>query len=99
MADREPSVIELMNGPKRPDARARKTVQWIALAFSTILLTLTVAVVFLYGLDVLTLLSLIGLAFLVIAMVGTLRYKGEDPMEQFEPHEDLRPRPFKRRQR
>ncbi len=90
-ADREPTVIELMNGPKRPDARQRKTVQWIGLAFSTMLLALTCAVVYLYGLDVLTLVSLVVLGFLVAAMIGTLRYKGEDPMQQFEPHDDLRP--------
>lgn len=90
-ADREPTVIELMNGPKRQSERNRRAVQWVGLAFSTMMLALTCGVIYLYGLDVLTLMSAVMLGFLVIAMIGTLRYKGEDPMEQFEPHDDLRP--------
>lgn len=96
VSDREPTVIELMNGPKRPTERRRKTVLWIALAFATAMLAMTFAVIALYGLDFLTIFTAALLIVIVAAMAGALRYKGEDPMAQFEPHDDLRPRPFGR---
>lgn len=85
VAEREPSVIELMNGPARPDARKRRTVLWIGLAFGAMLLALTLGVIALYGLDFLTLLTAAILVMVVAAMIGALRYKGEDPMAQFDP--------------
>lgn len=97
VGEREPTVIELMNGPERPTARRRNTVLWIALTFSTMLLTLTVAVIALYGLDILTLLTAVMLGFVVAAMIGQLRYKGEDPMAQFDPPDREPPQPFWRR--
>jgi len=95
--DREKSVIELMNGPERPDARRRKTVLWIALAFATLMLAMTFAVIANYGLDFLTLITAIVLGFVVAAMIGALRYKGEDPMAQFDDPNREPPRPFWRR--
>lgn len=97
VSEREPSVIELMNGPARPTARRRNTVLWIALAFATMLLAMTFAVIALYGLDFLTLITIVVLGFTVAAMIGALRYKGEDPMAQFDPPDREPPRPFWRR--
>lgn len=95
--EREPSVIELMNGPARPTARKRNAVLWIALAFATMMLAMTFAVIALYGLDILTLTTIVILGFTVAAMIGALRYKGEDPMAQFDPPDREPPRPFWRR--
>lgn len=97
VAEREPTVIELMNGPRRASESRRRTVLWIALTFTTLMLVLTVAVISLYGLDFLTLLSLAILGMIEAAMIGALRYKGEDPMEQFDPIDREPPRPFWRR--
>ncbi|MGH2958905.1 MAG: hypothetical protein ACRDKE_04825 [Solirubrobacterales bacterium] len=95
--ERELTVIELMNGPERPSPRRRRTVIWIGLAFSSVLFVMTVAVIGLYGLDVLTLMTIIPLGFLVAAMIGALRYQGEDPMAQFDPPDREPPRAFWRR--
>lgn len=95
--ERELSVIELMNGPARPSARRRRAVIWVGLAFSSVMFVLTLAVIGLYGLDILTLMTIVPLGFLVAAMVGALRYKGEDPMAQFDPPDREPPRPFWRR--
>lgn len=92
--EREPSVIELMNGPERPTAQRRNTVLWICLTFATMMLALTVAVISIYGLDILTLFTGIALAFVVAAMIGALRYKGVDPMAQFDPPDRPPPRRF-----
>lgn len=97
LGDREPTVIELMNGPARPDARRRRTILWVGLAFATLMLALTFAVIASSGLDLLTLISAAILAILVAAMIGALRYKGEDPMAQFDPPDVAPPRPFWRR--
>ncbi len=95
--ERELTVIELMNGPARPTERRRRTVIWIGLAFSSVLFVLTLAVIGLYGLDILTLMTIVPLGFLVAAMIGALRYKGEDPMARFDPPDREPPRPFWRR--
>lgn len=95
--ERELTVIELMNGPARPSARRRNAVLWVGLAFSSVLFVLTLAVIGLYGLDILTLMTIVPLGFLVAAMIGALRYKGEDPMAQFDPPDREPPRPFWRR--
>ncbi len=95
--EREPSVIELMNGPERPSPRRRRTVLWISLAFSSLLFVMTLFVIRAYGLDILTLFTLIVLGFVVAAMLGALRYKGEDPMAQFDPPDREPPRAFWRR--
>lgn len=95
--ERELTVIELMNGPSRPTERRRRTVIWIGLAFSSVLFVMTLAVIGLYGLDILTLVTIVPLGFLVAAMIGALRYKGEDPMARFDPPDREPPRPFWRR--
>lgn len=95
--ERELTVIELMNGPARPSPRRQRTVIWVGLAFSSVLFVLTLAVIGLYGLDFLTLITIVPLGFLVAAMIGALRYKGEDPMAQFDPPDRDPPRPFWRR--
>lgn len=96
-SEREQSVIEMMNGPERPTERRRNTVLWICLAFATALLAMTVAVISIYGLDILTLFTAIALGFMVAAMIGALRYKGVDPMAQFDPPDRQPPRRFWRR--
>lgn len=85
VADREPTVIELMNGPGRPTESRKRTVLYVALTFAVLMLLLTLAVISLYGLDWLTLFTAAGLLVILAAMIGALRYKGEDPMAQFEP--------------
>lgn len=95
--DREPSVIELMNGPQRPSADRRKTVLWVGLVFATGMLVMTCAVIAMYGLDILTLTTAAGLLVIAAAMIGALRYKGEDPMAQFDPPDREPPKPFWRR--
>ena len=95
--EREPTVIELMNGPARPTEQRRRTVLWISLAFTTLMLAMTVAVIALYGLDLLTIFTAVGLGFIAAAMIGQLRYKGEDPMAQFDPPERPKPKGFWRR--
>lgn len=95
--EREPSVIELMNGPARPTPERRRTVLWVALSFATLMLAMTVAVIAFYGLDLLTLVTALMLIFIVAAMIGQLRYKGEDPMAQFDPPERPKPSGFFRR--
>jgi Flp pilus assembly protein TadB len=95
--ERQQSVIEMMNGPERPSPRRRQTVLWIALAFASVFFFMTVAVIGLYGLDILTLFTLLAVGFLVAAMIGALRYKGEDPMAQFDPPDREPPKRFWRR--
>lgn len=97
-SDREPSVIELMNGPGRPTEERRKTVLWISLAFSMMMLAATIFVIVTYGPDLLTLITLAIMVMLVAAMIGALRYKGEDPLEHLEPPE-LPERRFGRRRK
>jgi cytosine/uracil/thiamine/allantoin permease len=91
---REQSVIELMNGPLRPTAQRQRTVLWISLAFATLMLAMTCAVIHFYGLDILTLFTAVALGFVVAAMIGALRYKGVDPMAQFDPEDRPPPRRF-----
>jgi len=97
VADHEQSVIELMNGPQRPSAERRSTVLWIGLVFATAMLVMTCAVIAFYGLDFLTLLTAAMLVMVAAAMIGALRYKGEDPMAQFDPPDREAPKPFWRR--
>lgn len=85
VAEREPTVIELMNGPERPSDRAQHTVLWICLAFVSALFAMTFGVMTFYGISILGLFTLVALGFVITAMVGALRYKGEDPMAQFDP--------------
>jgi hypothetical protein len=86
-AERELTAMEMMGAPNRPSDSARKTVLWLSLAFAMLLFALTVGVMTIYGLDVLTLFTVAILGFVIAAMVGALRYKGEDPMAQFDPPE------------
>jgi uncharacterized membrane protein len=95
--EREPTVIELMNGPERASPRRRQTVLWIALAFASVMFIMTLAVIGIYGLDILTLFTIVPVGFLVVAMIGALRYKGEDPMAQFDPPDRVPPKRFWRR--
>jgi hypothetical protein len=95
--EREETVIELMNGPSRPSPQRRRTVVWIGLAFGTLMLALTLGVIAQQGLDILTLTTLVALVFLDAAMIGLLRYRGEDPMAQFDPPE--RPKSRRRSRR
>lgn len=83
--EREPTVIELMNGPHRPSERSKQTVLWISLAFVAALFALTFGVMTFYGVSFIGLFSLVGLGFVAAAMIGAIRYKGEDPMAQFDP--------------
>jgi hypothetical protein len=84
-AERELTAMEMMGAPNRPSDSARKTVLWLSLAFAMLLFALTVGVMTIYGVDVLTLFTVAILGFVIAAMVGALRYKGEDPMAQFDP--------------
>lgn len=96
VADREQTVIEMMHGPRRPSAARRKAVLWIGLAFTAFMFFMTAVVIGGNGLNLLSLMTLAMLAMIAAAMIGALRYKGEDPMEQFDPPEvpapKLRPR-------
>lgn len=83
-SDRERSVIEMMNGPARAGKRGRATVLWLALAFVAALFSLTTWVMFANGVNWLALLSLVILGYILIALAGMLRYKGQDPMAQFD---------------
>lgn len=83
--EREPTVIELMNGPHRPSERSKQTVLWISLAFVGALFALTFGVMTFYGVSIIGLFTLVGLGFVAAAMIGAIRYKGEDPMAQFDP--------------
>lgn len=85
VAEREPSVIELMNGPHRPSKRSQNTILWVCLAFVSALFAMTFGVMTFYGVTILGLFTLVALGFVIAAMVGALRYKGEDPMAQFDP--------------
>src|SRR4051812_36534325 len=95
--ERAQSVIEMMNGPERPSPRRRRAVLWVALAFVSILFLMTLAVIANYGLDILTLMTIIPVGLIVVAMIGALRYKGEDPMAHFDPPDRPPPRRFWRR--
>jgi hypothetical protein len=90
--ERELTAMEMMGAPNRPSDQARKTVLWMSLAFASVLFAMTIAVITLYGLDILTLFTAVILGFVLAAMIGALRYKGEDPMAQFDPP----PRPKRR---
>lgn len=90
--DRDKSVIEMMDGPHRPDERTRKTVLWMALAFAAAMLALTAGVIFANGFDLLEIAALVVFCAVIYGLVGALRYKGDDPMAQFD-----RPRVPKRR--
>lgn len=83
--EREPTVIELMNGPRRPSDRSKQTVLWISLAFVAALFAMTFGVMTFYGVSFIGLFTLVGLGFVAAAMIGAIRYKGEDPMAQFDP--------------
>ncbi|MGH2907014.1 MAG: hypothetical protein ACRDKI_09655 [Solirubrobacterales bacterium] len=91
--ERELTAMEMMGAPNRPSDNARKTVLWISLAFASVLFAMTVAVISYSGIDVLTLSALILLGVAVYTLIGAVRYKGEDPMAQFDPP----PRPKKKR--
>lgn len=92
-SERELTVIELMNGPRRASPRRRNAVLWVGLAFASLALAMTIFVIGVYGLDFLTLISVGLLVMVVAAMVGALRYKGEDPMAKFDPPERASRRP------
>lgn len=94
----EPSVIELMNGPARPSERSKQTVLWLCFAFVCALITLTFVVMTFYGVTPLSIISLVVLGFVAVAMLGALRYKGEDPMAQFDPPRQPKSKLFWRRE-
>lgn len=83
--EREPTVIELMNGPPRPSKRSQNTILWVCLAFVSALFAMTFGVMTFYGISILGIFTLVALGFVITAMIGALRYKGEDPMAQFDP--------------
>lgn len=83
--DRELTVIEMMDGPGRPTERTRATVIWIALAFASMLMSLTLGVIYASGLDILALIVVVMLGAVIFVLIGALRYRGADPMAQFEP--------------
>lgn len=83
--EREPTVIELLNGPRRPSKRSQSTVLWISLAFVSALFAMTFGVMTFYGISFIGLFTLVGLGFVAAAMIGAIRYKGEDPMAKFDP--------------
>ncbi len=89
------TVIEMMDGPGRPTERTRATVLWIALAFASVLMSLTLGVIYTSGLDVLELIVVVMLGAMIFVLIGALRYRGVDPMAQFEPQ----PIPRRRRRR
>lgn len=96
---RERSVIEMMNGPARPGNRTRSTVLWLAVAFVATLFSLTTWVMFVNGLNWLALVSLVILGFILVALGGMLRYKGQDPMAQFDSQIPARRRRHRRGER
>ncbi|MGB0873581.1 MAG: hypothetical protein ACPGWS_04455 [Solirubrobacterales bacterium] len=96
--EHEPSVIELMNGPPRPSERSKQTVLWLCFAFVCALIALTFMVMTFYGVTPLSIISLVILGFLAAAMIGALRYKGEDPMAQFDPPRQPKSKLFWRRE-
>jgi xanthine/uracil permease len=91
--EREPSVIELMNGPNRPSSDRQRTIVWICTAFISLLFVMTLSVIARNGLDILTIFTLVILGFILAALIGMLRYKGSDVMAQFDPPD----RPAKKR--
>lgn len=82
---RELTALEMMDAPARPDERTRKAVLWMALSFATVMFVLTIGVIVSSGLDILEVFTVILLAGIIYGLVGALRYKGEDPMAQFDP--------------
>lgn len=82
---REQTALEMMNAPGRPSERTRKSVLWIALAFASVLFSLTVGVIAISGLDILEVFTVLMLGGVIFGLIGALRYKGEDPMAQFDP--------------
>lgn len=92
--EREPTVIEMMNGPRRPSKRSQNTILWVCLAFVSALFAMTFGVMTFYGVTFLGLITLVALGFVIAAMVGALRYKGEDPMAQFDPPREPKSRFF-----
>lgn len=97
--DRDRTVVEMMKGPARSGKRTRTTVLWLALAFVAALFSLTTWVMFINGVNWLALLSLVMLGYIMIALVGMLRYKGQDPMAQFDTQLPAGRRRRKREQR
>lgn len=83
--DDDRSVIEILKGPERPDARRRRGVIWLSMAFAAAILAMTFAVIAFYGPSLLTIITAAGLFAVIYAMIGALRYRGEDPMAQFDP--------------
>lgn len=90
--ERELTAMEMMGAPNRPSDSAQKTVLWISLIFISLIFAMTLAVIGFYGLDILTLSTLVILGFIEVVLIGAVRYKGEDPMAKFDPP----PRPKKR---
>lgn len=82
---RELTALEMMDAPSRPDERTRKAVLWMALAFASVLFALTAGIIVSSGLDILEVFTLILLGGLIYGLIGALRYKGDDPMAQFDP--------------
>ncbi|MBI5310668.1 MAG: hypothetical protein HZB14_06535 [Actinobacteria bacterium] len=82
---RELTALEMMDAPARPDERTRKAVLWMALSFATVMFVLTIGVIVSSGLDILEVFTVILLSGIIYGLVGALRYKGDDPMAQFDP--------------
>jgi Flp pilus assembly protein TadB len=97
--ERELTAMEMMGAPNRASESARKTVLWISLSFASVLFMLTLAVVGLYGLDILTLFSAVLFGFMCFVLIGAVRYKGEDPMAQFDPPPRTKTRFFRRKKK
>jgi membrane glycosyltransferase len=84
LAEDEPSVIELMNGPGRPSTARRRAILLVSLIFTTFMLAMTVGVISYSGFDLLTATTLALFLVAEAAMIGALLYKGEDPMEKHD---------------
>lgn len=82
---RELTALEMMDAPARPNERTRKTVIWVALAFASVMFSLTLGVIAVSGLDILEVFTLLMLGGVIYGLFGALRHKGEDPMAQFDP--------------
>ncbi|MFY9489084.1 MAG: hypothetical protein WAP35_10390 [Solirubrobacterales bacterium] len=83
--ERELTAMEMMDAPARASEQTRRTVLWMAFSFMFALFALTIGVIVAYGLDPLTVVTLAILGMACYALFGALRYKGEDPMAQFDP--------------
>lgn len=82
---RERSVMEQLNAPARPGPRAQKSILWFCLFFLLAFLAMTATVIAESGPDFVMVIAVVLCSVAIYALVGMIRYKGEDPMAQFDP--------------